>query len=294
MLEFKKIELSDVPLLRPYFEKCTNRFCDFSVGGSVMWRNVYETEFAVSDGALYMRFRLSDGKWAFSYPLGAAFGDTVKKLLEYCEKADEKLIFAAVSEEEKKEMESLFPYACTFADRDHADYIYLGEDLAGFKGKKYATQRNHINRFLSENPDWHFEMIRKEDIPAVNAYFAKYAAFSAKDSFSALEERKCVLDVFENFDAYGFFGEALYVGTDIVGFFLCEAVADTLMVHIEKCDRSVTGAYQMLVKREAEKYCTGKLIYVNREDDAGDEGLRRSKLAYRPLYLAEKYTVTIE
>ncbi len=294
MLDFKKMTLGDAPLLRPYFEKCTNRFCDFSVGGSVMWRNVYETEYAVLDGAMYMRFRLSDGRKAFSYPLGRAFEDTFENILAFCKKADEKPIFAAVSESEKEKIMSLFPSSRTFADRDHADYIYLGEDLAGFKGKKYATQRNHINRFLSENSDWHFERISEENIPAVKEYFGKYSALSEKDSFSALEERKCVLDVLENFDSYGFFGEALYSAGNIVGFFLCEAVADTLMVHIEKCDRSVTGAYQMLAKREAEKYCTGDLKYVNREDDAGDEGLRRSKLAYRPLYLAEKYTIMLE
>jgi hypothetical protein len=50
----------------------------------------------------------------------------------------------------------------------------------------------------------------------------------------------------------------------------------------------------MLARREAEKYCVGNIKYVNREDDAGDEGLRRSKLAYRPAYIAEKYTVIVK
>ena len=66
------------------------------------------------------------------------------------------------------------------------------------------------------------------------------------------------------------------------------------IVHIEKSDRNIQGAYQMLARREAEKYCVGDVKYVNREDDAGDEGLRRSKLAYRPLYIAEKYTVMVK
>jgi hypothetical protein len=106
-------------------------------------------------------------------------------------------------------------------------------------------------------------------------------------------ERRCPHAWVENFDAYGFNGEALRVDGKIVGFFLCEAVYDTLIVHIEKCDRNITGAYQMLAKEEAAKYCVGSLKYVNREDDSGDEGLRKSKLSYHPAFIAEKYTVTV-
>ncbi len=294
MLKFKRMMLGDAQELRSYFEKCTNRFCDFSVGGSVMWRNVYDTEYAVFEGALYMRFSAAGGKKAFSYPIGRPLADTLENVREYCENTGTELIFAALSEPEKDDILSIFPSAAAEFDRDHSDYIYLAEDLANFKGKKYATQRNHINRFLSENGDWCFREITEEDIPLVKDFFAEYSKEVEKDSISATEEKKCVLDVLENFASYGFFGEALLVDDKMVGFFLCEYVGDTLMVHIEKCDRNITGAYQMLARREAEKYGVGKYKYVNREDDAGDEGLRRSKLAYRPLYLAEKYTVTVE
>ena len=36
------------------------------------------------------------------------------------------------------------------------------------------------------------------------------------------------------------------------------------------------------------------LRYVNREEDMGDEGLRRSKLSFNPIRILKKYTVTYE
>ena len=130
-------------------------------------------------------------------------------------------------------------------------------------------------------------------MPEIKAYFEKYNSENAKESFTAVAERNGVRDVLDNFGVYGFKGEALRVNGEIVGFFLCEAIYDTLIVHIEKCERGINGAYQMLAKEEAAKYCVGGLKYVNREDDSGDEGLRKSKLSYHPAFIAEKYTVTV-
>lgn len=293
-MKFKKMMLDDACVLRSYFEKSTNRFCDFSVGGSVMWRNVYDTEYAILDGAMYMNFRIGDNERAFSYPIGKPLPETVGNIRAYCESTGIPMIFAALSADEKDELCSLFPQSDFLLDRDHSDYIYLGEDLAELKGKKYATQRNHINRFLSENSDWCFKEITQENLSLVKEFFERFVKENEKEGFSAQEEIKCVFDVLEKFSSYGFFGEALFVGDAIVGFFLGECVGDTFIVHIEKSDRNIQGAYQMLARREAEKYCVGNIKYVNREDDAGDEGLRRSKLAYRPAYIAEKYTVIVK
>lgn len=293
-MKFKKMMLDDACVLRSYFEKSTNRFCDFSVGGSVMWRNVYDTEYAILDGAMYMNFRIGDNERAFSYPIGKPLSETIGNIRAYCESTGIPMIFAALSADEKDELCSLFPQSDFLLDRDHSDYIYLGEDLAELKGKKYATQRNHINRFLSENSDWCFKEITQKNLSLVKEFFERFVKENEKEGFSAQEEIKCVFDVLEKFSSYGFFGEALFVGDAIVGFFLGECVGDTFIVHIEKSDRNIQGAYQMLARREAEKYCVGNIKYVNREDDAGDEGLRRSKLAYRPAYIAEKYTVIVK
>ena len=293
MLNFKKITLESANIIRPDLQKSTNRLCDFSIGGTVMWRDAFDMEYDIYDGALYMKMRLHDGRVAFTYPLGKPLKETYKNLLEYCSSTWQKLIFAIVSADEKDEILNFFPEAEVEYERDYSDYVYLGENLATFKGKKYSGQRNHINRFMHDNDIWNFEEIVEANLPEIKAYFEKYNSEYSKESFTAVAEINAVYDALNNLDIYAFKGEALRVNGEIVGFFLCEAIYDTLIVHIEKCERNINGAYQMLAKEEAAKYCVGNLKYVNREDDSGDEGLRKSKLSYHPAFIAEKYTVTI-
>lgn len=293
MLEFKKMTLESASLIAPYLVGSKNRLCDISLGGTVMWRDAFDTQYDIYQGALYMKLRLHDGRTAFTFPLGRPFSETHKNLKEYCTASWDKLIFAIVSTEEKDEILNFFPEAAVEFERDYSDYIYLGSDMASFKGKKYSGQRNHINRFLRENDIWNFEEITNSNLPEIKEFFNKYNSENEKESFTAIAEKNAVQDALDNLDIYGFSGEALRVGGKIVGFFMCEAIYDTLIVHIEKCDRNVNGAYQMLAKEEAEKYCVGALKYVNREDDSGDEGLRKSKLSYHPAFIAEKYTLTV-
>lgn len=75
-----------------------------------------------------------------------------------------------------------------------------------------------------------------------------------------------------------------------IGEAVCE---DTMVVHIEKAFAQVEGAYPMINQQfllhEASEY-----RYVNREDDAGQEGLRKAKLSYHPAFMVEKGTVRMK
>ena len=62
----------------------------------------------------------------------------------------------------------------------------------------------------------------------------------------------------------------------------------------ELTDIRYHGAYQMIVREFAKYACTDEIRYVNREDDAGDEGLRKSKLSWRPCGLLDKFLVHID
>ena len=80
-------------------------------------------------------------------------------------------------------------------------------------------------------------------------------------------------------------------GGRILGFSVMEKIGDTLMIHIEKGLPAVRGIYPMLVTLEANAY--PDVRFVNREEDDGNEGLRRSKQSYHPVRLLQKYYAEI-
>ena len=87
-------------------------------------------------------------------------------------------------------------------------------------------------------------------------------------------------------------GGVLTAGGKIYGFAIASMINETMMdENIEKADGEEPGAYPM-VCREMAKMMKQKypgLVFINREEDTGDEGLRRSKESYCPVMLLEKY-----
>ena len=152
---------------------------------------------------------------------------------------------------------------------------------------------------MVDNPGYRFEPLTGGNLPAVREAYMSWLggeASAALDAASAIEESAQTLSVMDNMDAYGFEGAVLYDGRGrIVAFTMGEVIGDTLYTHIEKMDHGVAGAGETVNKLFAEMM-TGRhpsLRYINREEDAGDEGLRKAKLSYHPAIILKKYDVVL-
>lgn len=288
MLSLKKIELEDIRILKAYFDAWPERQCDRSAGATAMWRDYFDNSYTVIDGTLIL-----SSESRFVFPIGRNIENALKEIEKHCKECKIPMILCTVNKKELAKIPELYDDFEAEADRDWFDYLYEKDSLLNLTGKKYSTPRNHINKFRKLYQDWSFEPINSENIPSLIEFTKNFTFNSEKDESANLELQMCI-EVLENYDTYGMLGGVLKVNGKTVGYSIGEAVGDTLFCHVEKADISYGGAYQMLTNQFLRMYASGDDIkFVNREEDCGDEGLRRSKMSYHPIELIEKNTVKI-
>lgn len=290
-LDFKQITLSDVGALRPYL-RAQYRSCDYSVLGVFMWADRFGYEYKTEDGVLFMRERSRHGG-EYDYLLPTGEGSLCDRVRALRETVGAGLTMSLVPEDALGGLRQEFSFTAA-EEPDIADYMYKAENLAYLAGKKYSKKRNLIHQFEKLYPDYTLEPITNENAHRI----AECCAHDWSDaglSELAIYENDHTREVLEDFAAYGCTGYALHVGGEIAAFCIGEVMGDTLIVHIEKGKREYKGAFQMInclfAKTELER-CG--IRYINREDDVGDEGLRRAKQSYFPEYMLKKFRLEFE
>jgi len=292
MLEFKKIKMEDIPTLKAYYSAYPARQCDRSAGATVMWRDYFENRYAIIDGTIIFSSKFKD-ELCFTYPIGRNIDDALDETEKYCKEINSPMILCSVNAKELEHLKTKYSDLSADADRDWFDYLYEKESLLNLIGRKYSTPRNHINKFRKLYADWSFEIINDSNIHELIEFTNNFTFNSQKDESANLELEMC-REVLENYNTYGMLGGLLRVDGKVIGYSIGEIIGDTLFCHIEKADISYAGAYQMLTNQYLRMFASDDAVkYVNREEDCGDEGLRKSKLSYHPVELIEKNVVII-
>ena len=258
-----------------------------------MWKDFYSIEYAIENDTLFMKYKAPNGNVVFPFPQGKNAIEGLDKIYEYCIKKDIPPTFCFVTENDLETIKNHFDKVEAKAERMWADYLYDAQNIIGLEGKKYRGQRNHINKFLRSYADYSFEQITLETINEAQAFFDEISKNFDKDSLYAQEDQKKVREVIKNCRKYSMFGAMLKVDNKVIGISYGEILNDTMFVHIERANTEYLGAYQMLVNMFAKTFVDESVKYINREDDSGDEGLRKSKLSYNPIKLIDKYNVKI-
>ncbi len=292
MLKFYPLTLEHLPLVRADLARPVPRTCDYSSGGVLLWRDFFRVSFARVGQSLIYRLTLPDETEAFQVP-----ADPDPALLlavfQHCREQGIPCRFSFVPAERKDDFFSLFGTPKVRDQREWYDYLYRKEDFITYGGKKLRGQRNHVNKFLSSFPRWELVRGTEKDLPRLREFYRRFREENQKDAPTWIEEEKKIHEIFDHFQEYGFLCGILTVEETVVGFSLGERVGDTLIIHTEKADRKVPGAYPMLASRFVEAFSDNRIRYVNREDDSGDEGLRTAKLSYHPCALLEKSLIEI-
>ena len=176
MLEFHPLCLEDLPKLQPYFGSSVSRICDLTPGTIFIWRDMYQTEWAEYNGALYFKVVYPGLGETFTLPIKGERTEHFRQIAGYCCRRNMPIAFYPVPTEDLEVLQEFFPNSVAVGERDNFDYLYRAEDLKYFRGKKLSGQRNHVNKFLKTYGSWSFRPITLEDIPAVKAFLDNYAS----------------------------------------------------------------------------------------------------------------------
>lgn len=288
-MHFEPLTLEDIDRVRPYFSHLKSNTCDYTTGVLFMWRRYYQMKRCFTEDGFFSKLHDETGAKYYNLPLAPDMEQALQKLYAYAYKP---LRFCTVPEAYLPMLQKLFPDCSVQEQPEFFDYLYRAEDLIGLHGKKFSGQRNQISQFKRSVESWRFEPLTEQNLEQVKTFFQTYID-AEKQAETAHAENAIVLEVLEHIDTYQMLGGVLYADDRVVGFTLGEILGDTLYIHIEKADRNVKGAYQMVVNQAAMSFCTPEIAFINREDDMGDPGLRTAKLAYHPVDILKKYIVTI-
>ncbi len=296
-LTFNPVTEESMQIIWPYLLRETGRTTDFSYGGLLMWADYFDYEYAIYKNTLFIKGKAEGNitETAFSIPVGdLPLKDAVEVLKEYCDDRNMPLLFSAVPEYAVENFKKLNPGSIVELP-DWADYLYSAKDLATLSGKKFGKKRNHVNQFTSMYPNWELvEMTRENAEEAME--FMNLFDKEGDDTEMAIEERylsRLLIRMMEEGES-NMFGALLKADGKICAYTIADIKGDTLFIHVEKALREFPGSYEMINKAFAEHMLAAhpEIEYINREDDAGDMGLRMAKESYRPIEKLKKYNIS--
>lgn len=292
MIIFKNLELADRDSINSKLQSQNYRASDLCFTNLFAWGKKFNTQFAVTDEWLFIRFKDNDGRNSYLKPIG--MGDIkkgVEILLEDHKKFDSIFQIRGITKEMINELEVAFPNTFDFQlNRSVSDYIYTTEKLRDLRGKKLQSKRNHINRFKREH-EWQYKSLTNnpELVAECKSMLDKWMEISLEDDPSLMYDNFATTIMLENFEYLNLRGGVICVDNEMLAFSIGEPLTkDTIVVHVEKAFASVNGAYAIINQQFAIHETEG-YTYINREEDMGVENLRRAKLSYQPDILLEKY-----
>jgi len=296
MINFKEIDLNDKKWIDPFLVTADMRGCHQNFTNIFAWSKIYNYRVAEVYSHLVVKGVLNDSPYYF-YPAGSG---NIKEVLEVMQQdaADcgQEFVLAGVSPENIAVMNQLFPEHFEYKImRDSFDYVYLLDKLVTLAGNKLHSKRNHTNRFIKVNPDWGFEQISLTNLAECWEMNLQWCDLNSHNQNEIANDSCAVRRCFNHFTDLSLEGGLIRAEGRVIAFTMGEKLnSDTYVIHIEKAYSEIAGAYQM-INREFAAFIQKnypQLIYVNREEDMGLEGLRKAKLSYHPDKMEEKYWAT--
>lgn len=178
-----------------------------------------------------------------------------------------------------------------FHNRDMDEYVYEKEKLIKLSGRALHRKKNHLNYFL-RNYEFEVRELTEEmytDVIALTKKVEEERSYSDEERESLEEEKAAIREMMKFLHQDDVYGRAIYIGGEMEAFAIGERLwKDSAVEHFEKANDHFRGIYQVICS----EFCRSlpeEVLFVNREEDMGIEGLRHAKEALKPHHLLKMY-----
>lgn len=272
---FSPIELASREVLHPLFRALGPEISEFTFANLYLFRGAHN----------YSVSLLPEGKPVFAGGQGDGgffmlpFGLPEKGILEGLFKR-----FSFMKCAGEGQVKALQAFGCAlFEDPDNFDYLYSTEELSSLSGRKFHRKKNLVNFFT-----WRYEHgeepLTQERINDARSVLEQWRA--AQDGPGDYDEAREALTLCE---ALQLCGSIYYVEGKPAAYILGEELnPSTFVIHFEKGVPGVKGLLQY-VNMHFSSLLPQRYRLINREQDLGEEGLRRAKMSWRPVARVKKY-----
>lgn len=310
MIKFKPLRTSDKDIIQSFTLCGKKQYSDLSFTSLICWRFCFNTRWAVINDFLIFRFYHKQ-HLAYTLPIprpSSTLQDEAlckdkanPKLMEAVEAIRQDanalghpLLIIGVEQPAIELIEKAFPDAFeVLPNRDYADYVYERDKLSTLSGKKLQSKRNHVNKFERLYPNYEYRPLTLDLIPECIRLEQEWQQESRADTTETYEvnkedELRAMTKAFNHWEQLDLVGGTLWVDNKMIAFtYGCAINQNTFDVCVEKADTNYEGAYNV-INREFVRHLPPQFVYINREEDLGEPGLRQSKLSYHPAFLLEK------
>lgn len=290
---WNEITIDDKETFDDILRKSNVQASEFSFTNLFLWRKYYDFRFKVIDGALIMIACNPEVPYVLM-PLSRMEPGTVRQAAGVItEIFRSNSLVPKLARVDKDGLSVLKEAGITYETlRDEAndDYVYLRENLEELKGKRYDGKRNHIRRLHKEHKV-DYVKVSPENMTFAEKVMSEW--FTLREMPGEAPERFALADLVKYYEKLECTGGILLVDDIPAGVTFGEMLnKDTAVIHFEKASQFMSGVYPA-INQSFVADTWHDAMYINREQDLGLPGLRRSKQSYCPVKMIEKYTVML-
>lgn len=290
------------PELKVKIESFTHKFepySDFNFYSLYSWDTMGNRKISVLNNNLVAQMTdYKTGQILLSFIGTNRQTETVKTLIKYAQKLGISDSLQYVPEISISEISD--STITITEERSDFDYIFLLEDIAKLKGRKYSKIRQLTNVFNRNNPD---AIIVHEDLDTLKSSTKILEILENWQKNKLDLDKECDLEhepvainrLLEMKDKSKLMVSYIILNGDAIAFSIDEILPNKYaLAHYSKFDMSYKGINEYLNFKIANELIARGAELWNWEQDLDVKNLRYSKMSYSPVKFMKKYSVTLK